>query len=209
MSEGWILFLSVFLGILVGGIVGTLALKFLGSINNFYKRRELITNIRAELKLNSVRLRDLKECFIEGLELESDIYTYLTSKDIFFSGMKKDFYNRYLNDFILLKDNNIINEIFRIYDFEYIINTFKFYCYGLIYTLKKDKEKIEEATKMGLNSHKLKSSAEKITSETFKNFKNLTKDAAEQNMERIEKIIIDLDKIYRQNIFIFWFGKNV
>ncbi|GAH02446.1 unnamed protein product [marine sediment metagenome] len=65
MTNGWTLFLSVFLGIIAGGIVGALALKLLGSINNFYKRRELIINVKGELSLNLARLGILEKTLLE------------------------------------------------------------------------------------------------------------------------------------------------
>lgn len=211
MTNGWTLFLSVFLGIIAGGIVGALALKLLGSINNFYKRRELIINVKGELSLNLARLGILEKNFIGDLKV-LDFDDYLNNRDEVFLKMKKEYYNIYLRNFILLKNTNVIYEIIGIYDFDYITNIFKFYYYDLINAVRSNEKIIEEIDKINSGKQEIKNKARnKIKSIKSKNIKGLTnvmKEAIIDTKQRIENVINSLDIIYKQNILIFWFGKN-
>lgn len=211
MTNGWTLFLSVFLGIIAGGIVGALALKLLGSINNFYKRRELIINVKGELSLNLARLGILEKNFIGDLKV-LDFDDYLNNRDEVFLKMKKEYYNIYLRNFILLKNTNVIYEIIGIYDFDYITNIFKFYYYDLINAVRSNEKIIEEIDKINSGKQEIKNKARnKIKSIKSKNIKGLTnvmKEAIIDTKQRIENVIISLDIIYKQNILVFWFGKN-
>lgn len=211
MTNGWTLFLSVFLGIIAGGIVGALALKLLGSINNFYKRRELIINVKGELSLNLARLGILEKDFIGDLKV-LDFDDYLNNRDEVFLKMKKEYYNIYLRNFILLKNTNVIYEIIGIYDFDYITNIFKFYYYDLINAVRSNEKIIEEIDKINSGKQEIKNKARnKIKSIKSKNIKGLTnvmKEAIIDTKQRIENVIISLDIIYKQNILVFWFGKN-
>lgn len=233
MSEGWILFLSVFLGIPTGGIVGALALKLLGSINNFYKRRELIINVKVELSLNLARLGILEKEFIGDLKV-LDFDGYLNNRDEVFLRMKKEYYNMYLSNFILLKNINVIYEIIGIYDFDYITNIFKFYYYDLINAVRSNEKIIEEIDKINSgiqessridsgfgktqkilgDMHKLeiknkaRNKIESIKSKKIKGLTNVMKESIIDTKQRIENVLNSLDIIYKQNILIFWFGKN-
>lgn len=232
MPEGWVLFLSIFLGIPAGGIAGAAALKFVESINNFFKRKNLVTDLRNEMDLNNKRLVLLKNhvfnLFKDDLERYSgDSYSPLKIN----TDLKKDCYKIHMNSLALLKDIKLQKMITGIYDFEHIVGIFET-TYGILsrrifsntQTLEKveelesglgklevSDENVKQITKMIKDTEKIKEATlaenELTKKEVIDELIDTAKEIIEYNLTAIEKVNEELVKIHKQTIFKYWFSR--
>jgi len=118
MSNEWILFLSIFGGILAGSAVGAISLLILNIFNNYSKRKSIALDIRTEIKNNLNRIEEIA-ITLSSWSRSTDSLSITGRLGLSFVKLSNYIYKNYFKDLYLLADNKIKSNLHELYGIEY------------------------------------------------------------------------------------------